>query len=245
MSLKKLLSLPINLLLPPRCGGCRVVVERDNVLCPKCWADLNRLGQNICACCGIPFAAPMPVDTLCGKCLAKPPAFDRARAVFDYDGTGRDLVLALKHADRGHLARMIGGWMAPIVLDLARDQPIWLLPVPLHWSRLWQRQYNQSMLLAQSIQRHLNSDKKIDLIDDLLIRHRATAPQGSPGAKDRAQNVKNAFQLHRPERLNNQHLILVDDVMTTGSTVNEIAQLLHRHGASRIDVISAARVGQD
>ena len=248
MALIKIARVPIDLLLPPRCGGCRAVVERDDVLCPTCWAGLDRIAGDFCACCGVPFATPMPPETLCGKCLADKPAFDRARAVFGYDGAGRDLVLGLKHADRGHLARMIGGWMVPMLRDIIRDtpadQPILLVPVPLHWSRLWRRQYNQALFLARSLQKRAG-DHRVRVRDDLVIRHRATAPQGSKGAPDRASNVKNAFRIGETAPIKKSHLIVIDDVMTTGSTVHELARLLRRHGASRIDVITAARVGHE
>lgn len=233
----------VNMLLPPRCAGCKAVAHRDGVLCATCWTGLDRLGDHLCAQCGVPFPVAIPENTLCGRCLAEPPAFDQARAVFAYAGTGRDLILGLKHTDRVHLARMIGGWMAPIVRHMApQDHPPILIPVPLHWSRLWHRQYNQSHALAASIAQHLGTGI---IMDNLVIRHRATRPQGSPGTPKRADNVRQAFRVHHPERIAGQSVVLVDDVMTSGSTAHEIAKLLKKHRAARISVVTAARAGQE
>lgn len=178
---------------------------------------------------------------MCGQCLATPPAYDRARSVFRYKDTGRQLVLALKHTDRMHLARIIGRMMARLIDDDAGQKPL-LIPVPLHWSRLWHRQYNQSELLARAI-----NAQKPDLVimNDLVLRQRATRPQGSPGAASRADNVRNAFRLDDAARIKGQNVILIDDVMTSGSTVQEIARLLRKAQPAQISVITAARVGHE
>jgi predicted amidophosphoribosyltransferase len=140
----------LDLLLPPRCLGCGVTIGREGELCPRCWGAIAFLGSPHCACCGLPFPYDAGGDARCGACLADPPPYDRARAVFRYDDASRGLVLAFKHGDKTHSAPAYGRWMARAGAELFADAEL-LLPVPLHWTRLFARRYNQAALLAHAI----------------------------------------------------------------------------------------------
>src|SRR5579875_1175796 len=128
----------LDFLLPPRCLGCGVPVAAAGTLCTACWRGITFLGAPCCACCGYPFDFDLGPGGLCGACLAAAPQFDRARAAMRYDDASRQLILALKHGDRLHLARPLAQWMQRAGAELLAGADL-LLPVPLHWSRLCAR----------------------------------------------------------------------------------------------------------
>ncbi len=229
----------LDAVLPARCLGCGITVESPGGLCADCWSRVGFLGPPVCARCGLPFDIDLGEATLCGGCLAAPPAFDRARAALAYDEGSRDLVLGFKHADRTHAAALFGQWLRRAGAELLPDVEL-IAPVPLHRWRLFRRRYNQAALLALALGR----DAGLPVAADLLVRQRATPSQGGLGRSGRARNVRGAFVV-RPSRaatVAGRHVLLVDDVMTTGATVSECARVLRRAGAAAVDVLTLARV---
>lgn len=234
------LSLPgllLDALLPPRCLACGTAVDRQGGLCAACWTRLTFIAPPHCACCGLPFDFAVPEETLCGACLAKPPPFDRARAVLVYDDGSRPLVLGFKHGDRIHAAGAYGTWLARAGAEILRDADL-IVPVPLHRWRLFRRRYNQAALLSNA----LSKRSGVATVPDLLLRRRATRIQGGLGRLGRARNVKGAFALRRGAEVAGKRVVLVDDVLTTGATLAECAAVLRRAGAARVDVLTLARV---
>ncbi|CAO3414589.1 ComF family protein [Azospirillum doebereinerae] len=227
----------LDALLPPRCLCCGTAVDRQGGLCPACWTGLSFIAPPFCACCGLPFEYEAQDGNLCGACLAEPPAFARARAVLVYDDGSRPLVLGFKHGDRIHAAGAYGGWLARAGAELLTDADA-LVPVPLHWSRLFRRRYNQAALLAQA----LSKRSGVPTVPDLLVRRRATPTQGGLDRKGRHRNVKGAFRLRGGQSVDGKRVVLVDDVLTTGATLAECARVLTRAGAARVDVLTLARV---
>jgi ComF family protein len=233
-------------LLPPRCPKCGVTVAAaagdGAMLCAGCWPTIAFLGPPLCACCGLPFPHGGAVaDLLCGACLRQPPPFDRARSVMRYDEASRDLVLGFKHADRLHTAPAFGRWMARAGGELLQDADL-LMPVPLHWTRLFRRRYNQAALLAHAIREVAGGRPPV--APDWLLRRRRTISQGDLGAAARERNVRGAFALRSGRRVGGLRVVLVDDVLTTGATVAECARVLKRAGAARVDVLTLARAGR-
>lgn len=233
----------LDAVLPPQCLSCGSVTQTPGALCAVCWARIVWLTPPLCACCGTPFEFdPAPGSgerVLCAPCLAEPPAFARARAVFRYDEASRDLILAFKHADRTHSAPAFGRWLARAGAELLADADI-VTPVPLHWTRLAWRRYNQSALLAHAV---AEASGRI-CVPDLLRRVRRTPTQGERGRAARRRNVRRAFavsEAHRA-RLDGGRVVLVDDVFTTGATVEECTQVLLDGGARAVDVLTLARV---
>jgi predicted amidophosphoribosyltransferase len=140
-TLRRCATAVLDLLLPPRCLACGSEVSTTGTLCAECWRGITFLGAPCCACCGLPFEFALGPQTLCGACAQTHPPFDRARAVMRYDDESRHLVLAFKHGDRLHLAPAFGTWMRRAGAELLAEADL-LVPVPLHWTRLFARRYN-------------------------------------------------------------------------------------------------------
>ncbi len=229
----------LDAVLPPRCLRCGVTVDGVGALCPDCWGRMAFLGAPHCACCGYPFEFEMAADAMCAACMREHPAFDRARAVLRYDEASRDLVLAFKHADRTDGAPAYGRWLARAGAELLPDADL-IAAVPLHWSRLFARRYNQAALLALALGRETG----LPALPDLLARRRRTPSQGRLSAAARARNVDGAFTVRPRHRaaLSGRRILLVDDVLTTGATAEACARLLRRAGAAAVDVLTLARV---
>ena len=237
-------ALAIDAVLPPQCLSCRTMVEAQGTLCNACWAKINWLAPPLCASCGRPFefdpGLREPNETLvCGACLREPPAFSRARAVFRYDEASRGLILAFKHADRTHGVPAFGRWLARAGAELLAEADV-VAPVPLHWTRLAWRRFNQAAMLARAT---ANQAGRV-CVPDLLVRHRRTKQQGDMGRAARERNVRRAFAIHRRRHnlVAGKRILLVDDVFTTGATVGECARTLVAAGAAAVDVLTLARV---
>lgn len=227
----------LDLLFPPMCIACRVPVGAPG-FCADCWSRVRFLDGPLCACCGVPFAAAPDSETLCAACLARPPAYDRARAILAYDDVSRAPVLALKHADRLDLVPGFALWLERTGRALLADCDL-IVPVPLHPFRLWRRRYNQAAELARALARRCSRPA-----DPLaLARSRPTPSQGAmPSARARRRNVLGAFRVPDPRRVAGRNILLVDDVLTTGATAEAAARALRRAGARSVAVLALARV---
>ena len=226
-------------LLPPRCLACGAIAPQDGAVCGACWGGLSFIERPWCACCGLPFEFAAAEDTLCGACAAKAPAFDSARAVLRYDDASRPLILTFKHGDRMQAGRHFGHWMARAGTELVARADL-VAPVPLHWRRLAARRYNQSAELARGVA----AASGVGLCVDLLRRTRPTPSQGGLNRRARRLNVRGAFAIvpRRQPAIRDARVLLVDDVLTTGATVEAAARTLRRAGAAGVDVLVLARV---
>ncbi|HVV94988.1 MAG TPA: ComF family protein [Hyphomicrobiales bacterium] len=231
----------LDLALPPLCLGCGRPVGDHRALCAPCWADFHPIARPFCERLGTPFAIDLGPGALSPKAIADPPAFDRARAVARFDGTARHLVHRLKYSDRLDLAPAMGRWMRRAgseVLDGADA----LVPVPLHAFRLWRRKFNQSAELARAIA--VAGGPPVSY--GALRRTRPTRPQVGLSASERARNLQGAFAVRPPGRaaVAGRRLVLIDDVMTTGSTLDAAARVLRRAGAASVDALVFAVVAE-
>ncbi len=234
----------LDAVLPPQCLSCASVTDAPGTLCAACWSKITWLGAPLCACCGAPFEFdPQPganrSELICGACLRVRPAFARARAVFRYDDAGRGLILAFKHGDRLHGAPAYGRWLARAGAELLASAD-YVAPVPLHWTRLAWRRYNQAAILAKEAARRARRP----CIPDLLTRIRRTQQQGEMGRAARRRNVRRAFELTRryAADIRGKSVVLVDDVLTTGATAEECARVLLDNEAAAVDLLTLARV---
>jgi ComF family protein len=241
--LQRAAQIAVNAVLPARCLGCGVVVSGPGMLCPACWGRIDFLAPPFCACCGTPFEFAMAQqpgsgETLCGACIRDRPDYERARAVFRYDEESRRLVLAFKHGDQLHGAAAFGRWMARAGAELAAAADF-LVPVPLHWTRLFRRRYNQAAILALAVARETAKPA----LPDLLQRTKRTPSQGRMSPSERRRNIRGAFRVKPASaaRIEGRRVLLIDDVMTTGATANACARALLRGGAEAVDVLTLAR----
>jgi ComF family protein len=217
-------------------------VVGETALCAKCWSNLSLIAPPYCVRLGIPFAYDPGPDVLSLEAIADPPAYGRARAVARYDEVARALIHALKYGDRLDLVPILGAWMAAAGKDLLAEADA-LVPVPLHWRRLWMRRFNQSAALAEAIARSTARSSALPVVH-ALKRRRATAQQVGLSRAERAGNVQGAFKVPqdaKPEVIG-RRLVLVDDVLTSGATAEACARALLRAGAQSVDVLVFARV---
>ncbi|RMF09884.1 MAG: ComF family protein [Alphaproteobacteria bacterium] len=226
-------------LFPARCVGCGVDVDAQGRLCARCWRDVNFIDGPSCACCGYPFDVNLGVDVLCARCLASPPAFATARAAFRYDDGSRRLVLSYKHGDRLEATAALASWLMRAARPVLGEVDL-VAPVPLHRWRLLKRRFNQAAELARALARQAD----LAYAGDLLVRIRATRTQGGLSRTGRQRNVQGAFQVSGcwSVGVRGRSVLLVDDVMTTGATVDSCARALLRAGAGAVHVVTLARV---
>lgn len=220
--------------LPPRCGGCGTIVDEVDSFCADCWRKLEFLGPGGCSRCGLPLKA---TDAeLCGACLARPPRLDRIRSAVAYGDISRGIAMRLKYGRKVALARTMSRFMRPLLGELP-DGALFV-PVPLHRWRLWRRGFNQSAIVARNLSRM--TGLPVDM--EALARVRSTPPLKGMTMRQRRRTVAGAFKAKPGAELRGRTVVLVDDVLTTGSTANACARALKRAGATRVELVSWARV---
>ncbi|WP_375311532.1 ComF family protein [Bradyrhizobium sp. A5] len=236
--LSRAARLALDIALPTLCVSCREPVDGEGV-CAACWARLSFIERPYCPRLGIPFVYDPGPDMLSMEAIASPPAYQRARAAVRYDDVARTLVHALKYQDRTDLAPAMGRWMARAGSELLTGADM-LVPVPLHWRRAWRRRYNQSGALARIIERQSG----VKVRGEVLRRVRATEQQIGLSRAQRATNVQGAFQVSadRQAEVQGRRIILIDDVLTSGATLDACARALLRAKAAQVDVLVFARV---
>jgi len=229
----------LDAILPPVCLRCQSPVADPGTLCPDCWSKIAFVSAPLCATCGRPFEIDPGAQMVCGACLASPPRYGRARAVLRYDDETKPLILRFKHGDRLEGAPAFARWLARAGAELLEGADL-LVPVPLHRWRLAARRYNQAAVLAQALVPLVG----VACVPDLLVRRRHSPSQGHLGPDARRRNVAGAFVLppRNLARTEGRRIVLIDDVMTTGATVNECARVLLRGGAAAVDVLTLGRV---
>ena len=231
---RALLRAALDIALPRLCAVCREPVEGEGR-----WSKLSFITRPYCERLGIPFVYDPGPGILSMEAIADPPAYNRARAAVRFDEISRVLVHALKYGDRLDLAPMMGRWISRAGREVLAEADA-LVPVPLHWRRLWTRRFNQSAMLAAAV----SAASGVPMVTDALKRVKATVQQVGLSRSERAANVQGAFRV--PEQgkaaVVGRRLIVLDDVLTSGATVEGCARALLRAGASNVDVLVFARV---
>lgn len=227
----------LDALLPLRCLCCDRRVGSDDGLCPVCWHGMAFIEKPVCYRLGTPFAYDVGEETWSPRAIAAPPVFDRLRSVAFYEGSAQRLVLAYKFGGRRELARPMGKWMSNAGREFLGPDSV-IIPVPLHWARLVSRRFNQAATLAQVIATGCGGTYQ----PDILKRRKRTRRQVGLPAKERQKNVRSAFGVDksRLDRLEGRHVVLIDDVITTGATVTACTKTLLAAGAASVDVLTFA-----
>ncbi|HOV32327.1 MAG TPA: ComF family protein [Candidatus Hydrogenedens sp.] len=234
-----------NMLFPAYCKNCdsRLITEENPFYCPACWATLPRIERPFCSLCGVPHPAAIGFGTRsnfpCKQCRNHPnPYIENIQSPVVYKGIARDAILTFKFAKQILMAEPLGALLREwIEVEMSEQKFEIIVPVPLHPFRLRRRGFNQSLLLAQQIVDSFSGAK----IVEALIRIRPTLTQTVLSVQERKKNIHGAFQVRNPDEVKGKKVLLIDDIVTTATTVTECARVLKRSGAASIHVLSVAR----
>ena len=226
----------IQLLYPPRCLLCASPGSNGADLCEHCQQSLP-FNQTACISCALPLPANISESATCGRCQKKSPLYDQAYSIFSYEQPVIWLIQQLKFNEKLVHARLLGGLIAEstCVTKIAELEDVCILPVPLHKKRLSQRGFNQSIELARALSKKTGWPMELKSVE----RVRDTSAQTGLDAKERRKNIRGAFEVIQP--MTYKHVVIVDDVVTTGSTANELARVLKKSGVEKVTVLSLAR----
>ena len=227
---------------PPNCLACDSPVAKADGLCGECWQQLRLISKPYCPVLGIPFAADMGSDIISAQAIASPPPFARARSAVLYDDLARSLVSQFKYADRLEVAKVLARLMVHAGEEFWQEKCV-LVPVPLHWQRRITRKYNQSQLLADEVARLVGAH----VAEGWVKRVKSTRHQVGLSSKEREHNVRGAFRVTDRflEQYQGELIIFIDDVVTTGATIEAMTRSFGSQYRSRINVLSFARVVSD
>jgi len=229
----------LDVLFPPRCIICRSFIPRAGSIhiCSDCLKTVRYIENPCCTICGEPFHGA-GISHVCGSCAARMPGYDMAKAALIYDGICRDLIHAFKYDYKTHLRHTLANLAVEAFEQFVEECcPDVVVPVPLCKRRLVQRGFNQAVLLAEL----LAGRRKIPLERQAMRRTRWTEPQIKLDAEQRRMNVEGAFAVLKPGSITDKRILLLDDVLTTGSTADECARVLKKSGAVSVDVFTLAR----
>lgn len=233
----------LHVVYPPQCLSCDARVTTDFGLCSACWRDTPFISGLVCTKCGTPLPGDdTATEVLCDDCLTIARPWSQGRAALVYKDNARKLVLSLKHGDRIDLARPAAQWMLRVAQPMLVPGML-VAPIPLHWMRLIKRRYNQAALLSAGLAKLAS----LDHCPDLLQRRRSTGSQEGRSRDARFANMADALTVHprRAARIEGRHILLVDDVMTSGATLAAAAEACVAAGAIGISVLVMARVTKD
>lgn len=222
----------INWIFPNKCADCDNQIDRDLVFCSKCKAKLPFL-INSCDQCGQPFANSE--HAICGRCIGSPPAFDSCFCPFEFSSPISDQIRKLKYNEQPQIATRLGSLFSSMASSNNIDLPDALVYVPMHINKLQTRGYNQAFELAKAISEHL----KIPLIRRAIRKTRPTSDQAGLTRLHRKSNLVNTFRINKPIPF--KHVAIIDDVITTGATVEEISKILKKNGVDYVQVWGIAR----
>ncbi len=228
----------LDFLFPPACPICNKSVTEHGALCSMCWSKFNWISDPKCCKCGYPFPADLDLgpNPLCPICASGSNELDWTRSACVYDDVSRNIMLPFKHAGALRYQKIMSRAMIAALRELKEDVDL-VLPVPLAYGRLWKRGYNQATLLARPIAKHMKIKMDVD-----SIRRKYRPDMGHKNAKQRAENIHGVFEIIKPENIKDKTILLVDDVMTTGSTFIELHRVLKQAGARAVYGIVFCRV---
>lgn len=228
----------VKIIFPSHCLACEKIISADGLFCANCWPKLQFISEPKCAICAYPFEF-QGLSLLCAKCLTKKPSFDKSVAIFRYNWVIRKIISSLKYRDQTFVAKKF----ARLLFDKAKNEIAacdLIIAVPLHYKRLKKRKFNQAILLAKNLSKFA-PEKKFYV--DFLVRIKHTKPQVELKKKERENNLKNAFALNEKylQLVRGKKIILIDDVTTTGATLENCAKVLKKSGAIEVVTLVIAK----
>ena len=238
----RLARVVVDAVYPPRCVACHELTDAPSGLCRNCWSDISFFSGAVCDLCGVSVPSAQSDEVVvCEDCNRRRPVWSRGRTAVAYEGTGRNLVMMLKHGDRLDISPVLAGWLVGAGSSVIGPQSI-VVPVPLHWRRLLLRKYNQASELA----RHVAKRMDLSFVPDALHRIVATPSLKGKSRHERAEILVESIRVNpeRETKLEGASVVLVDDVMTTGATLNACATACFDAGADRVVVLAVARVSR-
>ncbi|MFN7038365.1 MAG: ComF family protein [Alphaproteobacteria bacterium] len=226
----------IDLIFPPKCLNCDCIIESIGGFCEKCWLKIDFISKPSCYICSYPFEYNIGEHALCASCIKEKPYYEKAVSIFKYNDNSKKIIHGLKFLDKTYFAPYLGNLMHKALHPL--DQDI-IAPIPIHKFRLLKRFYNQSLLLAQAV----SNISGVTLVPDLLLKVKNTIPQSGLTKKQRQKNIKNAYILNPKykDKIVGKKILLVDDVITTGSTANLCAKILVKAEVKKVELVTLAK----
>lgn len=225
-----------NLCFPPSCYVCGEFTD-TNGLCANCWKNIKWISEPKCEICSSPFS--IPTQKICANCMKKHPYFDKTVSVFVYDNYSRKMILLFKNGDCTYMTPQFARWMYRVAEKDLHDADM-IIPVPISMGKRLKRKYNQAELLSMELAKL----SKIVYEPRILVKRKNTRPQEGLSRISREKNLSGSFGISEKysSLLSEKNVVLVDDVMTTGSTANECSKVLKKHGVKHITVLTVARV---
>lgn len=234
----------IDTIYPARCLACPTETETPSGLCGACWRDVHFFAGDVCDYCGVnvPTADEHSARQICADCDQRPPAWDRGRSAIAHQGAGHRVTSAFKYSDRTDMAAALAGWMVTAGTEILSPDCL-VVPVPLHWSRLLRRRYNQAALLAQ----HVAEQTGCELLVDGLHRRWATPDLSGKPAQLRHELLADAIEAptHQRAKFNGREIVLVDDLMMSGATLSACTEACREAGAVNVYVLTLSRVARE
>lgn len=240
---KNILKSFINIIFPPTCIVCKHLTDKEDGICFECLGKIDFISNPKCSCCGYPFEVLYPDNKgntknyICPRCSLFPPIYNKCLSSVRYNDASKKILLPFKHADKGHYAKVMGKLMATTMMEVKDDIDL-IIPVPLHIKRMLKRKYNQSALLATRISNITNKE----IAYNVLFRGKFKESQGHLSHNRRKANVFGNFKVKNANLVKGKTVLLIDDVYTTGATVNECAKVLKFAGATKVIVLTFARI---
>ncbi len=240
MSVKRLLNDVCDIIFPPQCLSCAENnLPAEGIFCSSCLEKIRLITGSLCPICGIPFLNSPAESHICGNCLENRPYYTQARSMASFETIIMDAIHKFKYGRNITIGNSLGSCMADFSFpDFDYSKYSLLIPVPLHIKRLRERGFNQSLLLAQK----LGKKYRLPVSFSLLKRRKFTLTQTGLNKKERGKNIKGAFAVLDRQKVSGKNIILIDDVYTTGATINECAKVLLKAGAEQVAVLTLARV---
>lgn len=237
----KIVKKILEIIFPSHCLSCEEIVNKEALFCNVCWPKLQFISEPKCKICSYPFEF-QGFELICAKCLTKKPSYDKAISLFRYNDILKKIITSFKYHEQTLIAQKLSKLLISRAKDEIANTDI-IIAVPLHVKRLRKRKFNQAILLARTLSKNHDLDRNIKFFPDFLIRTKNTIPQAELHKTEREKNLNGAFAFNEKyqDLIKGKNILLVDDIITTGATLEGCAFILKKHGAKKVIAITIAK----